>query len=184
MIDQSDVSYLEYHARKFPLHVDPVFPNLPIRFKQRYVPRTFFNSHLQWQNVNKPQKKIMASTKQTHTFVIIRRVFFLLLRLQIWVWLLMSCRWHISKSLRKVIIVVTARHFLVFLTLCTLSSNSVKIWVKIALNPRESLQELTHLTAGTNKFQIIVIPTSLWFSNLNQLPMQLFFHLSTLSWIW
>ena len=71
------------------------------------------------------------------------------------------------KSLRKVTIVVTARHFLVFLTLCSQLKFSENPG-KNRLEPERILTELTHLTVRTNKFQII-IPTSLWFSDLNQL---------------
>ena len=53
------------------------------------------------------------------------------------------------------LLILTARHFLVFLTLCSQLKFSENPG-KIALNPREYLQELTHLTVGTNKFQIII----------------------------
>ena len=42
-----------------------LIPALPIRLKQRYVPRTFFQGHLQWQNVNESQKN-NGVTKHIH----------------------------------------------------------------------------------------------------------------------
>ena len=73
----------------------------------------------------------MASTKQTHTFVIVRRVFFFALKatnLSVAADELQMTYFK-CKSLRKVIIVVTARHFLGFFTLCSqlkFSENSAK----------------------------------------------------------
>ena len=116
-------------------------PNLPMRFKQRYVPRTLFHGHFQSQNVNKPQK-IMASTKQTHTFVIVRCDFFSLKATNLSVTAdELQMTYFKCKYLRKVIIVVTVRHFLVFLTLCS--------QLKFSENPGKNRLEPEGIITGT-----------------------------------
>ena len=90
----------------------------------------------------KQTTKIMASTKQTHTFVIVRRVFFALKATNLSVTadeLQMTC--FKCKCLRKVVIVVTARHFLVFLTLGS--------QLKFSKNLGKNRLELERIITGT-----------------------------------
>ena len=144
MIDQSDVSYLEYHGRKSLLYLlIPTFPIYQIEAKVRS--QNILSRSSPMTECKQITKKIMASPNAYICYSTPCFFFFALKATNLSITAdELQMTYFKCKSLRKVIIVVTAHHFLVFLTLCS--------QLKFSENPGKNRFEPERILTGTQGY--------------------------------